>query len=131
MNKFLSFHTHGTSNNEVQMSPAYFLDGDYAPVAVRIYVEDAPVREAKIDIYNDGASIFNNSTPSSYHHNTGVDLTGSAVTYMSLAAGQNSDEVADDFNDTPLEKGSWVTCKLLDAGSGANFTVQLELELIT
>ena len=130
MNRFLTFHTHGTSNNEQWMSPAYYMDGDYEPVAVRIHVGKAPAKEAKIDIYDDGVSLFNNSTTPAHHHNTGTDLTGDAVTYMSLAAGQNSDEVADDFTNDPIDSGSWITCKLLDAGSGANFTVQLEIALI-
>ena len=130
MNRFLTFHTHGTSNNEVQMSPAYYLDGDYAPIAVRIYAEDAPTRNAKVDIYDDGVSIFNNNVADS-KSTTGVVTVPDAETDAVLASGENSDELSDDFNDTPMAKESWITCKLVDAGSGGNFTVQLEIELIS
>ena len=126
------FHIHGTSGNEVRMAPsAYYMDAEYDKVAVRIYSEDAPLRDAKFNIYNDGVSIFSNRTNKAYNVTTGVDITGADVYEAILPAGQNSEEIAEDFNDSVIAEGSWVWCDLVDAGGGNNFTVQLELHQVS
>ncbi|KKL95081.1 hypothetical protein LCGC14_1858220, partial [marine sediment metagenome] len=43
----------------------------------------------------------------------------------------NSDTLAEDFNNIPIEKGSWVHCNMVSAGGGKNFTVQLELHQVS
>ena len=114
MNRILVFHYHEWAGSLTRMAPsAYYIEADYEKVAVRIYAEDAPIRDAKIDIFDDGASIFN---------------THSAGTYVTLAAEQNGEEAAESFNDNLIEEGSWLYCELKDAGGGSNITVQLELK---
>ncbi len=129
MNRILVFHHHESAGNAIRMAPsAYFMDSEYEKVAVRIYAERAPDRDAKFDILADGVSIFNNRANKAIHPTSGVDITGDAATEAILTAGQNSEELAGDFNASTIEKGSWVSCNLVDAGGGSNFTVQLELQ---
>ncbi len=128
MNRILVFHFHETSGNSIRMAPsAYYIDGEYQKVAVRIYAETAPTRDAKFNIYTDGVSIFCNHTGKAYNVATGVDITGADAYEAVLPANQSSEEFAEDFNDTLIEEGSWVYCNLVDSGGGKNFTVQLEL----
>lgn len=127
MNQVISFHLHGTSGNEAYMLPTFWVDADYEKVGVRILAETAPVRDAKINIYDDGASIFSNRTNRSWNLTTGVEITPSTDTEAVLPANQNTEEIADDFNNNIIEKGSRLTCKLVDSGGGKDFTVQLEL----
>ena len=128
MTRYLTFHFHGTTGNEARMSPsAYYVESNYTPVAVRIYAETAPTRDAKFDIFDDGVSIFNNRTPYQQNLTTGVVLTGAPVTACVLPIGQNTEESAEDFSASLIEVGSWVYCNILDSGGGKNFTVQLEL----
>jgi len=132
VNRLLVFHYHETSGNEVRMAPsAYYMDGEYNKVSVRIYAENAPVRDAKIDIFDDGVSIFNDRSNRAFNFATGVVIPKTAETYAVLAVGQNSEDVAEDFNDTLIAKESWVYCNLVDAGGGKNFTVQLELHQVS
>ena len=126
MNKFLSFHHHETSGNEVRMAPAYYIEADYSKVAVRIYAKAVPLWEARFDIFNDGISIFTNNTPKVYA-TSGVDISRDDDTTIFLSAGENSEEFAEDFTGTPIERDSWVYCNMVDAGGGSGFTVQLEL----
>ena len=128
MNRLLTFHIHETSGNEVRMAPsAYYLDGEYDKVAVRIYAEKAPVRDAQIDIFDDGVSIFSNRTSKAYNPTSGEDITGEATTTVTLPVGENSEEIAENFTTDLIKEGSWVYCNLVDSGGGYNFTVQLEL----
>ena len=132
MNRLLVFHYHGTSVNEVRMAPSgYYIDGEYEKIAVRVYAREAPIRDAKIGIFDDGVSIFSNRTPLE----TGDPATGVQTVVLSteavLAAGENSEEIAEDFNDNIIEDGSWVYCNLVDAGGGSDFTVQLELHQVS
>ena len=132
MNRLLIFHIHETSGNEVRMAPsAYYVDAEYDKVAVRVYAEKAPTRDAKFDIFDDGVSIFNNQTDRSWDKTTGVETTKADATEVLLPYGENSEEIAEDFNDNTIEKGSWVYCNLVDAGGGGNFTVQLELHQVS
>lgn len=128
MNRILTFHLHDTAGNTTRMAPsAYYLDGAYEPVAVRIYAEQAPTSEATFDIFADGVSIFSNKVTRSWHLSTGVELTGTADTTIGLAPGQQSEELAENFHSNPIDEGSWVYCNLVKGGGGKNFTVQLEL----
>ena len=128
MNRLLVFHIHETSGNRVRMAPsAYYIEADYELVAARIYTETAPKSEAKFDIYDDGVSIFSNRVNRAWNITTGVEITGVADTTISLAPGQGSEELAENFNTETIDKGSWVYCDMVDGGGGKNFTVQLEL----
>lgn len=130
MSKLLTFHIHEAGDN-TQMSPAYFMDGEYDKVSVRIYAERAPVRNATIDIYDDGVSIFSNSTPTMYNVSSGADETDASNTLAILPKGYNSEEMAEDFTPDTIEEESWITCKLIDGAGGRNFTVQLELSQVS
>jgi len=128
MNRLLIFHYHETTGNEARMAPsAYYMDGEYDKVSVRIYAEVAPLRDAKIDIFDDGTSIFNNQSLRRWSKSTGVEETNTADTTITLTAGENSEEAAEDFTSSMVDEGSWVYCNLVDSGGGKNFTVQLEL----
>lgn len=132
MNHMLVFHYHGQSGVDVRMSPsAYYIEADYEKVAVRIYTETAPTSDAEFDIFDDGVSIFNSRASTLINVSTGVRTVVSDSTTIVLPAGQNSDEAAEDFNTTPIERGSWVYCNLVNAGGGKNFTVQLELRQVS
>ncbi len=132
MNRILRFHCHETSGNTVRLAPsAYYMDADYDKVAVRLYAEKAPLRDAKFNIYDDGVSIFSNQTFKKYNYSSGVDETGADKYEVSLPKGQNSEEIAETFNSTQIEEGSWVWCNMVDAGDGKNFTVQLELHQVS
>jgi len=132
MNRLLIFHLHDTSGNEARMAPsAYFMDAEYDKVSVRIYAATAPVRDAKINIYDDGVSIFSNRTNRAYSPTSGADITGDDIYEAVLSAGQNSEDIAEDFNSNLIEEGSWVYCNLVDAGGGRDFTVQLELHQVS
>ena len=132
MNRIYTFHIHETSGNEIRMAPsAYYMDAEYDKVAVRIYAEKAPTRDAKINIFDDGVSIFSNRTNRAWNRTTGVEITGADAYEAILPANQNSEEIAEDFNEDVIEEGSWVWCNLVDAGEGKNFTVQLELHQVS
>ncbi len=126
----LNFHFHDTASKGV-MLPAFYMDGDYSKVAVRIYADTVPVRDAKFDIFDDGVSIFQNRTIKKYNISSGVDETGADSTSIYLPAGAKSDELADVFNSEVIQEGSWLTGEVVDAGSGKNFTVQLELSQVS
>lgn len=132
MNRLLIFHHHDTAGNNVRMAPsAYYIDGEYDKVAVRIYAGTVPVRDAKIDIFDDGVSIFSNRINRAWNLTSGVEITGAAATEAILAAGQTSEDIAEDFTDDLIKEGSWVSCNLVDAGGGRDFTVQLELHQVS
>jgi len=133
MNRILVFHS--KDNTEDRIGPTYYMDAEYDKVAVRIYAETAPARDAKIDIYDDGVSIFADRSSSTLDSDSTpgypVFTAGTAKTYAVLPEGQNSEDIADDFNSTLIEEGSWVYCELEDSGEGENFTVQLELHPVS
>lgn len=132
MNLILTFHTHRDAGDKARMSPsAYFMDTDYVPVAVRIYAEIAPLRDAKFDIFDDGVSIFSNKVNRAWNLATGVEITGTADTTVGLAPNQSCEEMAEVFTGDTISEDSWIYCNLVDAGGGENFTVQLELSPLT
>ena len=131
MNRLLIFHYHGSVGSEVLMAPAYYIEAEYEKVAARIYAGTAPRQEAEIDILDDGVSIFADQGNQTVHPTTGVISILGAGTSATLAAGENSEEAAEDFAEGNIEQGSWITCKLVDAGGGKNFTVQLELSQVS
>ena len=126
----LIFHLHDTAGNNTRMAPsAYYMEADFIPVNVRIYAEDAPPRDAKIDIFDDGTSIFENRASTSTNKSTGVVTVQAAATEAILMAGETEADLAGNLNtEMVIEEGSWVYCNLVDSGGGRNFMVQLELE---
>ena len=127
MNKFLTFHLHGTTGNESVMLPAYYVDGEYEKVGVRIHAEIAPTREAKFDIYADGVSIFE-SRGVVEADSFDILQTVNDLTYCALTADNTTEELAGNFTADTLNEGEWITCYCSDAGGGKDFTIQLELQ---
>jgi len=130
MNRILTWHRQEAVGNETRIGPTYYIDADYEPVAVRIYAETAGNRDVKIDIFDDGISIFANSSSRTYTSLTEYSL-GTPVTSAVLGAGENGEPDAEDFSGEPIEGGSWVHCNLVDAGGGKNITVQFELHQVS
>ena len=131
MNRILTFHYHDIAGNAARMLPAYYMDADYEPVAVRIHAESAPLVDAKFDIFCDGVSIFTNKAATIIDKTSGVRTVNTPDTTVVLTAGENSEELAERFTETPIEKGTWLYCNMVDAGGGKNFTVQLELRQVS
>lgn len=119
-----------SEGNPTHMMPAYYMEAEYEPVAVRIYAHTAPVTSATFEIYDDGVSIMNDSAwnYAAYRANT---QAYSEVRTIELPAGANSDEMAEDFSETPIEAGSWVTCSLTNDGGARKITVLMDLERIS
>ncbi len=117
--------------NPTTMLPAYYIEVDYEPVAVRIYAESAPgIEEAVFEIYDDGVSIMSDIA---FRYLTYISNTATyRGTYTTkLPKGANSDEMAEDFNATPIKVGSWVTCAIKADGGARNITVQLDLNRVS
>jgi hypothetical protein len=109
--------------------PAYYMETDYQPSAVRIYAEKAPAAgDCQVDIFDDGVSIFNDTaTVRPYFSSTVRYSKDAASTYVILPQGDNAEVDAEDFTGNPIEAGSWVTCVLGTTGGAENVTVHLEL----
>ena len=128
-NKVLVWSVHRCDGNPTVMLPSHYIESDVAPLAVRIYAVTAPdYDEAKFEIYDDGVSIMGdrNYSYSTYIANTANPPAASRDIF--LGKGENSEEMAEDFNDNTIEVGSWMTCVLTQDGGGRDFTVVLELE---
>ena len=107
-----TFHVHRNAGSSDRMAPSgIYVTEDCEPLAIRLYAEQAPLAPATFDVYDDGDSILSR--------------------YATLAAGQNGDELADNFiTSTMIDAGSWLSCDMLDAGGGYNFTLQLDVEIL-
>mgnify|MGYP001586742525 CR=1 FL=1 len=111
------------------MLPAFYMETDYEPVAVRVYAESLPkVTDAKFDILVDGVSIFSdmsevkNSVDVNYQHQH------VPTTSIELPASASEDTMAENFKDgLTLNAGSWVTCKVTNDGGARNVSIHLEL----
>lgn len=112
-------------------APAFYMEAEYHPVAVRIRAETQPtVADAEFNIYADGVSLFED-----HDYSYGTYIANSAAyrgdTNIHLAANSSVDEMAEDFKEGTIESGTWLTCSILKDGGGRNFTVQLELEKVS
>ncbi len=129
--RILTFHHQEPIGNETRIGPTYYIEADYIPTAVRIYAEFAPVRDAKINIFDDGVTIFENRTPKVINNTSGKDETGVATVEAVLSSGCHSTEFSGNLKEDPIEEGSWVHCNLVDAGGSRNFTVHLEVKRLS
>jgi hypothetical protein len=119
--------------------PAGYIESDYVPTAVRIHADKAPdYADAMFDILDDGVSIFDThglnrpATPTMGNATTYPDYPSYPIdTSIALVKDETDDELADNFNHTEIEKGSWITCKINSDGGGRNFTVILELQRVS
>lgn len=131
MNRILTFHYEGVKASGDRIGSAYYLEGDYIPVAVRIHAETAPdIEDAEFEILKDGVSIMNNRNSIRYNSTTGLVTANTTSTTAVLAKGESTEIDADDFKDGEIGD-CWMTCKLSKDGGGRNFTIQLELEEIS
>lgn len=139
--KFCTFTVYSFpgQSSDGKMLPAAYMESDYIPVAVRIHADKAPdFDDASFDIFDDGVSIFNypgdtHNLPKTMGDSTKYPLFTSENydTTVKLAKDQNSDDMLENFNNTEIERGSWLTCQIKNDGGGRNFTVILELEKVT
>lgn len=91
----------------------YYADKDYSPGACRLHARGAPAQELKVDIQDDGVSIF----------------TGN---YAVLNKGGNLEENAEDYP-TPhpfIAEGSVITFHVINLGGADGITCELELDSI-
>jgi hypothetical protein len=118
------------NGNKYHIGPAYYLEADYAPLAVRINAEEAPdIEPAEFDIFDDGVSIFADNANEYFHTRTGRIESDGAVTEIQLHKDESTEPYAEDFTpDQIFDEGSWITCNCVKDGGGRNFTVSLELE---
>jgi len=115
------------------LSPAHYIETDYAPVAVRIHADSMPkVTDAKFNIFNDGVSIFRDTTEVVNSHDINYQMRHVPTTDIELVAGDASDLMAEDFRDgLVFEAGSWVTCKVTSDGGARNVSINLELQPVS
>lgn len=114
--------------------PAYFLEAEYAPLAVRIRAETAPsTSDATFDIFDDGVSIFANHKARPVYYRFASDSTDySDNTKIILPQYDSVEEDAEYFKpNLVIAQGSWITCQIYHSGSGRNFSVHLELEKLS
>ena len=113
----------------VRESPAYYMETDYQPLAVRIYAEGPPSGgDLQVDIFDDGASIFANHAGTLPYPGTAAPFYPQGPnTWASLLKGETEELDAEDFGSQEIEVGSKVTCSLGDTGGAQNITVHLEL----
>ncbi len=129
--RILTWHDKDAGGGGQRFGPSFYLETDYVPAAVRLEAEKAPLDgDMEVDIFDDGVSIFDDhaSFSSQTAHKGSLTRTGDVNTSVSLAQAQTEEELAaNDFTGDTLEKGSWVTCKILNARGAKNLTVHLEL----
>jgi hypothetical protein len=128
--RILTWQCFQANGNKYHIGPTYYLEADYAPLAVRIVAEHAPdVDDAQFNIYDDGTSIFVDNAHVYRHTRTGQIESDGAETEIPLHKDESSEPYAEDFiEDSILEQGSWISCNIIKDGGGRNFTVHLELE---
>ncbi len=129
--RILTWSVKRCDGNPTTILPAYYMESEYTPTAVRIYAETAPtVDDAEFEILDDGVSIMNDHqySYSTYAANTAV-YTG--VYTIHLPINSTVDEMAEDFREEVIAAGSWVTCQIRQDGGGKNFTIQMELDKVS
>ena len=111
------------------MLPAYYMETDYEPVAVRVYADSGPqVLDAKFDILVDGVSIFSDTTEVENSPDVNYQHQHVATTSIELPASATDDTMAENFKDgLTIDEGSWVTCKFKNDGGARNVSIHLEL----
>lgn len=129
MNRILTFHD-PEKQSDGRFGAAYYVESDFAPIAVRLHAENAPhLADAEFEILKDGVSIMNNRDKLQ-RDIYGAITSNTTTTTVVLTKGTSTAEVADDFIDQTIESDGWITCELVNPGGGKNFTVQVELEQI-
>lgn len=127
--RILTWSTLTSEGNILTVLPRYYMEADYAPIAVRTWVEVPPHNDdAEFDIYVDDVSIFADRSSNTMYQHGGVQTYATAVTKQVIDDGESEQVDAEDFkNELVIEQGSWVTCRLIKDGGGKNFSIHLEL----
>lgn len=129
--RILTWNFHRRTGNDEQNVPAYFMESDYEPTGLRIHAGTAPsLEDAEFDILDDGASIFVDRGVGLLDSTSGQTEFVSQTT-VQLGKGETEEQDADEFNNTPIAAGSWLTLDVVKDGAGRNFTVQLELDKVS
>lgn len=92
---------------------AYYAEEDCSPEQIRLYSPNAPGKNpCQVDIRDDGTSILES--------------------YAELSGEQTLEELAGNYaNNKPnIEKGSVVTCHIVETGGAGSISIQLVLESI-
>lgn len=113
------------------MLPSYYMESEYDVKAVRIHAgTPSNSGDIVVDIFADGVSIMadHDYSYADYIANT---ATYSGETTIRMYEGDTSDEMAEDFNYTPIPAGSWVTCVMTSGGTAKDITVILELDKLS
>ena len=95
----------------IEQGPAYYMDQDYTPTALRVLTKRAPDASAGLvlDIKDDGASIFSR--------------------VVRVEAGDSQEPDAEEFPRNPgsIAEGSVVTLNITPGSGASGITVHLEL----
>lgn len=130
-----TFISNSSSLNGKRMGPTYYMEDDYEPAAVRIYSDRVLTeKDAEVDIKDDGVSIFANraSTFTTSSALKGpIGRSDPSRTTAVLPSGDAAEVDAEDFNNNPIEKGSWVYCEVVEMYGAEDLTVHLELSRIS
>ena len=115
------------------MLPAYYLDNEYDPVAVRIYADSPPGGvDVTFDIFADGVSLFNDQDADTSDLTANYQHKHIANTKISLDAQDSVELMAENFTEgLVLEAESWITCKMYSDGGAKNITIILELDQVS
>lgn len=110
--RILVWHLESMERDGVEQGPAYYMEQDYTPTALRVLARRAPDAAGglAVDIKDDGVSILARTSR--------------------LAKGDTSEEDAEEFplNPSTIVKGSIVTLDIVASGGAHGITVQLELQ---
>ena len=78
--RILTWSALTSEGNILTMLPRYYMEADYAPIAVRTYVEVPPHNDdAEFDIFVDDVSIFANRASPRYYQHGGIETAGTTV----------------------------------------------------
>lgn len=126
--RVLTWHLVKQMGNENQVGPAYYMESDYHPHAVRIHAGAAPqLGDARFDIKADGVSIFNSHYDMPFPE-AGDSTVHEPDTTIFLPLGEQEEEAAEDFRTDPIVRGSWVTCHVASSQKASDMSIHLELE---
>ena len=134
MYKTLTFYEPDIKGN-VRYGATYYIEADCHPVGIRMYAETASTEgDVKVNIFDDGTSIFANSPFVTFTAPTKKGATqtlGDDTNYATLIEGDNLEPHAGDFIGDTIESGSLVHCEIVDTGNCKNLSVHLEIERLT
>lgn len=129
MNRHLTWLYDSVRGTGSQVGPAYFIEHDCIPVAVRIHSEVAPdVEDAEFEILRDGVSVMNNRDSIQYNETTGKVISDTSTTSVVLAKGCTSADYDSDFSSDMIVGEAWLTCTLVKDGSGRYITIDMEVQ---